>query len=422
MKPLTTFILVFYILLLNGCTYTTTNLEVIEDYSPVMSYSNDIYREPFNLFTINHSYITSPYEPLEGIYLGAYILKSLNSYIQSFETIVQKPHAIYANTMRLGDPLPETWLLECMAHMRTPYLTLTHSNLGNKFNIEQIIELAKELGKFRVPIFLDFLPNQRQHNYNPEEYVNFFKESRHIFREYAPNVIFVWSIFEDDVLDSAVFYPGDEYVDWVGISIFKDVSRNGDPFEQGMFNRLDAFYYTHQNNKPIIISSLGISHFSTINHIYHPITAGEKIKYFYERILRDYPRIRGIIYMDINTIENPILNYYKDNFSITTNPTILEFYRQAILDDRFLSSVDFNLTSTVQSQLIKSPFNVYKINHNIYVCQNVLIYDLGKTNLSDFYKYRIEIDSSPYYNLSMLSYSKVYNMLVDVNLRRVIIS
>ena len=417
------FFIVLSAVIFVGCS-TTEDESFAQDYTEVMLYEAYIHKEPFAFFTVDNYYTTSMFEPENGVYLGAYILSNrhVDSNMEEFEELVGRKHALFTHKMRLGDPFPEEWLLKCIALMRTPNIILTYGNPDNPFEMRKITETAQQLGQFYVPMILHFFPEQRQHGFNPEEYIDFFRESRRIFAEYASNVAFVFTIFEDDVLDSDVFYPGDDYVDWVGINIFKSISEDGSPFIENTLNRFDVFYHTYGRNKPIIISGFGVSHFSTINHIYHPVLAGEQIQQFYQTILDSYPRVKAIIYMDVNTISNPTEMNYRDNFSVTANSIVLDFYRNVIQDERLLSYVDFGAGGQIIPQLVKSPFSAYKINENFYISKNILIYDFKKSNIAHLENYKLELNGDTYYNLSVLQVDSIHNIYIDFTQNRIIVN
>lgn len=418
-------IILCYIFILSSCNSYENNIEteLIDDYTEVMSHNTFSNKEVYSFFSNNSYYKNAIYEPEDGVYLGAYILSNryVDFDIKEFEKQVSVPHTLYTNKMLVGDEFPEDWILKCISLNKTPNIILSHSSEFSPFDIDKIEEIAQQFGQFNVPIFLHFFPEQRQHGYNSEEYVEFFKYSRQIFETYAPNVAFVWTIFEDDVLDSDVFYPGDEYVDWVGINLYKNVVPNGDPFRENTFERLDIFYHTYQERKPIMISEFGVSHFSTINHVYHPILAGEEIIEFYETVLNHYPRIKAIVYMDVNTINYPTKINYKDNFSITSNHLVLESYTNVVKDDRFVRQVNLSKENVVTPQLIKSPFNSYKINNKIYVSENTLIYDLDKKNLAYPSTYILEIDGHKYYDILILEKYNMYNLDIDNEQSRIVL-
>ncbi|MBM2622646.1 hypothetical protein JIG36_44810 [Actinoplanes sp. LDG1-06] len=91
-------------------------------------------------------------------------------------------------------------------------------------------------------------------NGDTKGYIQAFQRIHRIFREEgADNVAWVWSPNwnsrpDEDWNTYANYYPGDEYVDWAGVSGFAQTQSPGDMF--------DAFYETYAARKPIMISEV----------------------------------------------------------------------------------------------------------------------------------------------------------------------
>jgi beta-mannanase len=64
------------------------------------------------------------------------------------------------------------------------------------------------------------------------EYTAFFRSAREYFNRYASNAALVWSIDADSLHLMDRHYPGDDYVDWVGINIFVELC--GRPYYNGI--------------------------------------------------------------------------------------------------------------------------------------------------------------------------------------------
>jgi beta-mannanase len=59
---------------------------------------------------------------------------------------------------------------------------------------------------------------------DPQLYVEKWRLLARLVRELAPNVALVWTPFfvGDDSVPLERYYPGDDYVDWVGIIFYSD--------------------------------------------------------------------------------------------------------------------------------------------------------------------------------------------------------
>jgi hypothetical protein len=89
---------------------------------------------------------------------------------------------------------------------------------------ENIARLARWMKKANAPVFLRIgYEFDGPHNrYDPDDYKKAYTYIVDKFREAGvANVDYVWhSCAQDDVRDILPWYPGDDYVDWVGLSYF----------------------------------------------------------------------------------------------------------------------------------------------------------------------------------------------------------
>jgi beta-mannanase len=129
-------------------------------------------------------------------------------------------------------------------------------------------------------------------------YVDFFR------KEGVNNVEWVWAPAGNP--NAAPYYPGSEYVDYIGVSIlgFEDWDlkfghKEGRSFQSVFSERLWLLEF----RKPIIITELGVTPSASRNE------AG-KIKYQYEWLWNAweawyyYPNLRGIVYFNAINAEN----------------------------------------------------------------------------------------------------------------------
>lgn len=113
-------------------------------------------------------------------------------------------------------------------------------------NIKKLIRWCKKSG---VPVFLriGYEFDGPHNHYDPAQYIKAYRHVVDLFRQYdARNVRFVWHSYaayvEGDLLR---WYPGDDYVDWIGISYFD---------AYGEANRERVARIARQKNKPLMIA------------------------------------------------------------------------------------------------------------------------------------------------------------------------
>ena len=156
-----------------------------------------------------------------------------------------------------------------------------------------------------------------------EKYKNAFSAVADCVHKYAPNCAMVYSPNDISNLNYDIdeFYPGDEYVDWVGMSTYNNISAASG----NVGNQYDALYgrgvYENQmirikkivdlyaDRKPILISECGFAYRddSGIQTYAH---ASQSLKYFYTYVNMLFPQIRAVLYfnVDINGKSYSVLN------------------------------------------------------------------------------------------------------------------
>lgn len=152
-----------------------------------------------------------------------------------------------------------------------------------------------------------------------EKFKDAFRHVSLMAKTYAPAAAMVFS--PNDVsnwfYDHEDFYPGDEYVDWVGMSAYNNLTSQS-TFDIGVGN--DAYYSigdyydnqivkiqsivdTYGDRKPIIITEGGIAYKSD-SGLQNEQHALEGMSFFYTYVSRVYPQIKCIMYFNSNYSSN----------------------------------------------------------------------------------------------------------------------
>jgi hypothetical protein len=114
----------------------------------------------------------------------------------------------------------------------------------------QISSMAVELAALRRPVLLRFgyeFDNQDCHRYAPQAYAQAFRHFAEVFDTLgARNVQLVWHAWGGAPLDISPWYPGDEYVDLVGVSLFPLAEMPGKVAAVAQF--------AEQHHKPLMVA------------------------------------------------------------------------------------------------------------------------------------------------------------------------
>ncbi|MBQ4353621.1 MAG: hypothetical protein IJC71_01870 [Clostridia bacterium] len=174
-------------------------------------------------------------------------------------------------------------------------------------------------------------------------------------REYAPNAAAVFapnfaSNFYAKVSD---YYPGDEYVDWVGVSLYATAYM--DAATQRTANDAEKIFYSngeyanmiaqmaeivelYGDRKPIMITESGVSH-SIVKETDNAKVdlgsfAAKQMEIFYTYVNMVYPQVKCIMYFDTNFGE---ANEY--DFSLSGSPDLEALYNNLTADSVYSTGV-----------------------------------------------------------------------------------
>jgi hypothetical protein len=134
--------------------------------------------------------------------------------------------------------------------------------------------------------------------------INAYRKVHNLFREEGvTNVAFVWapSMVSSPATTanaSNKYYPGDAYVDWVGMTIYiHEAWRNAQG--NGLDTKFAAAMASAGSSKPMFILGLGVADPTTSG--YNKVTA---LEHFFDDVELKYPTVKGLIYYNIDVNSN----------------------------------------------------------------------------------------------------------------------
>ncbi len=182
-----------------------------------------------------------------------------------------------------------------------------------------VYDFANILSRYpNVPIYLRFAGEINAWEVKPgaEDYKNAFRAVANIMRSVAPNVAMVYGINFVSTWDTSFmdYYPGDEYVDWVGVSLYCKKYFKGTPagsfrenIDEIMFYAgdsaqptliMDEIVKTFGDRKPIMVFESGATGHSLSNGEYCESWANNTIAKILNYLPMKYPQIKMIGYFD----------------------------------------------------------------------------------------------------------------------------
>ncbi|WP_010648283.1 glycoside hydrolase family 26 protein [Oceanobacillus massiliensis] len=293
------------------------------------------------------------YEPRNGIYLGGYVIQDeyIDTSMNKFNQLTGKEHASYFRYVGYGKPFPTEWVNEVIAAGGFPQIAWEPNNgLEEVQDDEYLRQFAKDAASAGVPVLLRYASEMNgtwtAYSGNQELYIQKWKLVHNVMEEEAPNVMMLWNVFTMPEGTIEDFYPGDDYVDYVGVNIYNVVYHNdsleGKSDFEDPLRLLDYVYNTYSDTKPIVIGEFGATNYTVTDGLFHIDFATEKITRMYKHLPDLYPRVKFIYYFDVNNLVNAPEGRKINNYAITENERITNAYASSIKHDNYLSGVQEN--------------------------------------------------------------------------------
>jgi len=214
-------------------------------------------------------------------------------------------------------------------------------------------EFARSLKAYGLPVFLRYASEMNgawtDWYSDPAKYKEKFALIARIMREEAPNVAMVWSPNFIGDQPWADYYPGDEYVDWVGINLYHEAYFAGKPdsrqmlndiYYAGRSNPMDKFkeiYAAFAKRKPIMVSETGVA-WATRDPYHEDVDwAVETLRQVYEYLPLLYPRIKAICYFQVDFMAHPRVPS-SGHYVISGNARMTAAYREVLANSWYLDS------------------------------------------------------------------------------------
>lgn len=135
-------------------------------------------------------------------------------------------------------------------------------------------------------------------------------------------------------MDIYDYYPGDSYVDWVGVSLYTNKFRSyqnpvaGKDFEEmyygnGIYanpiSKLRDIVDRYGDRKPIIITEGGTGHSIRGGSSELAGFASNQLNMLYTYVNMVFPQVKGIIYFDVDLNKNGYVYAFNKNASVFSN-------------------------------------------------------------------------------------------------------
>jgi len=289
---------------------------------------------------------SGPFMPPDGCYLGAYI--ELDPAVKGnpveFEKLTGKRHATYLRYVGYGEPFPFEWVRNLQTIGAVPQIAWEpNAGLDIVQDDEYLRGWAEACKRAGCPILLRYAAEMngtwQAYSGNPDEYVEKWQLVHRVMSQVAANVIMVWCPFAVPRRTIAMYYPGDEFVDWVGVNIYAVVHNDGDlakPSTEDEIEQLRYVYDLYGDRKPIAICEYAATHYCRAASRKTTQFAIEKMRKMYETVRREFPNVVLLSWFSVDAVSSRLAD---NEYAVTSDPAVLQTYRELIADDYWLTEL-----------------------------------------------------------------------------------
>lgn len=297
------------------------------------------------------------YEPQSGCYFGAFIQNdvNVNGMISNFEKLIGKKHTGYLTYSSVSSPFPKAFADSCQKYGAFMQLGFEPDTaFRDVIDGPHLRNWARDAAKTGIPIFLRFASEMNGDWVpwfgSPTLYKEKWRLMYNIMKEEAPNVAMVWcpnwrpDIPNDTSRNIMAYYPGDEYVDWVGVNFYMwgpvyDSIMN----ETGIspLSKLGSVYNKFPNKPIMICEWAAASREWRGNPPLPKITTDYCINHMqnlYSNLQQYFPRVKGVFWFDY---DSHLIN--NSDFSLTNNSIVLNTYKSLVHNPYFITEVNQNV-------------------------------------------------------------------------------
>ncbi|MCZ8511165.1 stalk domain-containing protein [Paenibacillus filicis] len=287
------------------------------------------------------------FEPEYGAYIGMYPERDpkMQNFYDRSEQFYGKKHALYLAYTQVGKDFPKQYAARAKQSGAALQIGWEPAAGLDSVTDDTVRHWARDAKAAGIPIFLRYASEMNGDwvpwHGDPKKYIEKFRMVHEIMAQEAPNVAMVWSPGDVPMYSMDAYYPGDDAVDWVGVSMYTEPYENGDPAQGNMqatspVERLDHLYKTYADRKPLMISETAVSHYANLPKESFTDYGLLNLQRLYEVMPYKYPRLKSITYFNVN-LE---MKESKNDYLLRDNDAMLKLYSRMIASPYFLTKVE----------------------------------------------------------------------------------
>ena len=284
-------------------------------------------------------------EPAAGCYLGA-----LDDYVgrndaDTFARRLGRPLALCYDYSPYGAPFPREWARRQARAGRMIQIAWEPRDIFAVRDDAYLNGWAREAAACGTSVFLRFggemNGNWTPWGRDPLAYRRAFRLVHTVINRYGANVALVWAPGAVPTYNLDLYYPGDDAVDWVGISLylvrFYDDNPNRPAWKDGPASFIAPFYAKYAARKPLCLTECGVSRRARSEGRDADEYAAARIFDLLDAIKIRYPRLKMFCWFTRNNLEMARAGRRLNDYSLPDGSAALAAFRTATADPYFLS-------------------------------------------------------------------------------------
>lgn len=313
-------------------------------------------------------------EPLYGTYIGAFLDREdaisgefldenwqKHKDVGEFARLVGKKHAIFFMYLSYGQDFPTQWTNHLKENGAAAHIAFEPKDISQVRDDGYLRGFARKAKESGIPVFIRFAGEMNgawtPYHKDPDLYIQKFRLVADVFHQEAPNVAMVWCVNDIPEHNITRYYPGENYVDWVGVNFYSVLYNDNNPNRPAEWKNpadsLKFVYRTYANKHPIMIGEYAATHFSEVDKRPRPDFAINKIAQLYSALPRLYPRVKAVHWLSMNTMKYARPGRQLNNYSLLENLQIRKQYSAMISSSYFLTKVSLNKPAVAPEEVVE---------------------------------------------------------------------
>ena len=299
-------------------------------------------------------YPLAKWEPVAGCYVGALDTPGEGrsfggeSDANDFSQRVGEPLALGYTYLRYGADFPERWAERNAEAGRAIQIAMEPNNIYAVQDDDYLENWARDAARFPGAVFLRFGGEMNgawtPWHADPLAYRKAFRRVARVMKRVAPNVAMVWAPNDVPTDNLDRYYPGDDVVDWVGISLYVvryyDDNRLEPAYQDNPATFIEPFYAKYAARKPLCLVECGVTHNSRVEGMPSEQFAATRIQDLFSAIKVRFPRLKMFCWFDRNNLAGASPDRRLNDYSLPRDSPELAAFRSSIADPYFLTRVD----------------------------------------------------------------------------------